>query len=271
MSGPNPAPQQRAAATLVFQSATVQHAAAAAERSRATATKNAMEITDFIQVAGVRDRAEADLLVQCGVRYLGFPLRLPIHQEDLSEQAAASIIRSLTPPTHGVLITYLHQAAGIVEFCTSLGVSLVQLHGEIEATELRSIKEHHPGLAIIKSLVIGRHPIEHLLKLVEHTASYVDAYITDTFDPQTGASGATGKTHDWRVSRQLVRHSPRPVILAGGLNPSNVRDAILAVRPAGVDAHTGLEDVSGRKSEEKVKKFIGAAQAAFRLIREAAV
>jgi len=73
------------------------------------------------------------------------------------------------------------------------------------------------------------------------------------------------------VSRQLVRHSPRPVILAGGLNPSNVRDAILAVRPAGVDAHTGLEDVSGRKSEEKVKKFIGEAQEAFRLIREAAM
>jgi phosphoribosylanthranilate isomerase len=170
-----------------------------------------------------------------------------------------------------VLITYLNQAEDIVEFCTLLGVSLVQLHGEIEAAELRSIKEHRSGLAIIKSLVIGLHPIEQLLKLVERTAAYVDAYITDTFDPQTGASGATGKTHDWRVSRQLVRQSPRPVILAGGLNPSNVRDAILAVRPAGVDAHTGLEDVSGRKSEEKVKKFIGEAQEAFRLIREAAV
>lgn len=164
----------------------------------------------------------------------------------------------------------MNQASEIVEFCNLLGVSIVQLHGNIEATELRTIKEQQPDLAIIKSLVIGLHPTQQLLKLVDRTAAYVDAYITDTYDRETGASGATGKTHDWRVSRQFVRESPRPVILAGGLNPSNVRDAILEVRPAGVDAHTGLEDVSGRKSEEKVKKFVGEAQEAFRLVREAA-
>jgi len=119
--------------------------------------------------------------------------------------------------------------------------------------------------------VIGLHPIEQLLELVKRTAPYVDAYMTDTFDPRTGASGATGKTHDWHVSRQFVQQSPRPVILAGGLHAGNVRDAILAVRPAGVDAHTGLEDVAGRKSEEKVRKFVSEAREAFRLIREAAV
>jgi phosphoribosylanthranilate isomerase len=229
-----------------------------------------MDIKDFIQVAGVIDQAEAELLVKCGVRSLGFPLRLPVHHEDLSEQEASTIIRNLKPPTRGVLITYLNHAGDIVEFCNSLGASVVQLHGDIEVSELRRIKEHQPSLAIIKSLVIGLHPIDKLLELVKHTAPYVDAYITDTFDPETGASGATGKTHDWRVSRQFVRQSPQPVILAGGLTPGNVRDAILAVRPAGVDAHTGLEDGSGRKSEEKVKKFVDEAQEAFRLIREAA-
>ena len=229
-----------------------------------------MDVKDYIQVAGVIDQAEAELLVKCGVRYLGFPLRLPVHREDLSEEAACLIIKSLEPAGRGVLITYLNQASEIVEFCNLLGVSIVQLHGNVEATELRTIKEQQPDLAIIKSLVIGLHPTQQLLKLVDRTAAYVDAYITDTYDRETGASGATGKTHDWRVSRQFVRESPRPVILAGGLNPSNVRDAILEVRPAGVDAHTGLEDVSGRKSEEKVKKFVSEAQEAFRLIREAA-
>jgi phosphoribosylanthranilate isomerase len=225
-----------------------------------------MDIKDFIQVAGVIDQAEAELLVKSGVRYLGFPLRLLVHREDLSEQAAAAIIRTLQPPIRGVLITYLNQASEIVEFCLSLGASVVQLHGDIETSELRSIKEQQPNLAIIKSLVIGLHPIEQLLELVRRTAPYVDAYMTDTFDPRTGASGATGKTHDWRVSRQFVQQSPHPVILAGGLHPGNVRDAILAVRPAGVDAHTGLGDVLGRKSEEKVKKFVSEARAAFRLI-----
>ena len=229
-----------------------------------------MIIQDFIQVAGIMDRAEAELLVKSGVPYLGFPLRLPVHHEDLSEQEASAIIKKLKPPAHGVLITYLNQADEIVEFCDSLGASVVQLHGDIEVSELRRIKEGQPGLTIIKSLVIGLHPIEKLFELVRRTAPYVDAYITDTFDPDTGASGATGKIHDWRVSRQVVGQSPRPVILAGGLHPGNVRDAILEVRPAGVDAHTGLEDASGRKSEEKVKKFVGEAREAFRLVRKTA-
>lgn len=229
-----------------------------------------MVIEDFIQVAGVIDQAEADLLVRCGVHHLGFPLRLPVHKEDLGEQAAASIIRGLKLPARGVLITYLEEADEIAALCDSLGAAIVQLHGDIEASELRRLKERKPGVAIIKSLVIGLHSVEELLDLVKRTSSHVDAYITDTFDPQTGASGATGKTHDWRASRQLVRQSPRPVILAGGLHAGNVRRAILEVRPAGVDAHTGLEDAIGRKSEDKVKVFVREALEAFRLIRESA-
>lgn len=228
-----------------------------------------MKIKDFIQVAGVIDHAKAELLVKSGVQYLGFPLRLPVHQEDLSEHEAAAIIRNLQPPTRGVLITYLNQASDIVELCTALGLSMVQLHGDIATSELRSLTEHHPDLTIIKSLVIGLHPVEYLLELVRRTAPYVDAYITDTFDPATGAAGATGKTHDWRVSKRFVQYAPCPVILAGGLHPGNVREAILAVHPAGVDAHTGLEDVMGRKSGEKVRAFVSEARDAFRLIHEA--
>jgi phosphoribosylanthranilate isomerase len=226
-----------------------------------------MDLDDFIQVAGVIDQAEADMLAQSGVRYLGFPLRLPVHREDLSEEAAARIIRSLKPPVRGVLITYLDQASEVVELCELLGTSIVQLHGDIDSAELRRIKERKPGLAIIKSLVIGLHPVEELLGVIERTASQVDAYITDTFDPRTGATGATGMVHDWRLSAQLVRESSRPVILAGGLHPGNVRAAILEVRPAGVDSHTGLEDASGRKSEQKVKQFVAEARAAFQLMR----
>ncbi|MFW5837260.1 MAG: phosphoribosylanthranilate isomerase, partial [Desulfovibrionaceae bacterium] len=89
------------------------------------------------------------------------------------------------------------------------------------------------------------------------------AFITDTFDPATGASGATGLTHDWSVSRRLVELSPRPVILAGGLGPDNVAAAVRAVRPAGVDAHTGLEDASGAKVYEKMRDFADQARQAW--------
>jgi phosphoribosylanthranilate isomerase len=100
--------------------------------------------------------------------------------------------------------------------------------------------------------------------MVRELAELVDAFITDTFDPATGASGATGKTHDWQISRRLVEISPQPVILAGGLTPDNVREAILAVQPAGVDCHTGVEDASGRKDADKVRRFVAEARAGFR-------
>jgi hypothetical protein len=67
----------------------------------------------LIQIAGVIDAAEAQMLQQSGVHYLGFPLRLPVHREDLTEEAAAAIITSLAPPVFGVLITYLHEASEI--------------------------------------------------------------------------------------------------------------------------------------------------------------
>ena len=63
-----------------------------------------------------------------------------------------------------------------------------------------------------------------------------------------------------------MNQSPHPVILAGGLTPDNVADAIKVVRPAGVDVHTGVEDESGRKCREKVAMFVAEAEAGFRQI-----
>jgi phosphoribosylanthranilate isomerase len=218
-----------------------------------------------VQVAGVIDRAEADMLQECGVRYLGFPLRLPVNREDLSEADAASIIRSLAPPARGVLITYLADAEEIRRFCGALGARIVQLHGDIAGSQLRRLRTLDPSLTVFKSLVVGRHPLGVLEQTVAELAPLVDAFITDTFAPDTGASGATGRPHDWAISRRLVELSPRPVILAGGLTPDNVRRAIGEVRPAGVDVHTGVEEASGRKSRAKVMAFVAEARKAFAL------
>jgi phosphoribosylanthranilate isomerase len=222
---------------------------------------------NLIQIAGVIDAAEAEMLQQCGIRYLGFPLRLRVHREDLTEEQAAAIIKSLAAPAFGVLITYLDKASEIAAFSHTLGVRIVQLHGDIDRDELKRLKTLDPDLIIIKSLVIGMHNDKALDAMVSELSPLVDAFITDTFDPKTGASGATGKTHDWRVSRRLVELADKPVILAGGLNPENVKRAILAVRPAGVDSHTGVEDSSGRKSREKVHKFVSEASEAFEICK----
>lgn len=217
----------------------------------------------FIQIAGVIDAAEAQLLLDCGVSYLGFPLRLPVNREDLTDREAAAIIRGLPEGAHGVLITYLDRAPDIVALCTELGARIVQVHGAIAVAELARLKTLDPGLSVIKSLVVGLREPAALEAEAERLAPWVDAFITDTFDPATGATGATGRTHDWSVSRRLVECLPRPVILAGGLTPENVAEAIRQVRPAGVDSHTGVEGADGRKSRDKVMRFVSAARAAF--------
>ncbi len=221
---------------------------------------------DLIQIAGIMDKEEAIMLMEYGTDYLGFPLRLPVNKEDTTEEEAAEIIKIIKPPHKGVLITYLDKAEEIIEFCDFLGVNIVQLHGRISREELEKTKDMRPGLEVIKSLVVAKDNYSALEEMVKTLSPWIDAYITDTFDPVTGAEGATGKTHDWSISRRIVEISPRPVIIAGGLNPGNVKKAIKEIKPAGVDVHTGIEGKNGRKEEELVRSFILESKEGFDLI-----
>jgi phosphoribosylanthranilate isomerase len=219
-----------------------------------------MIIDGSVQVAGVRGIDEARMLRRCGVDLVGFPLRLPVHAADTSEEEARAVIAAVGP-TSCVLITYEEDPARLVGLCRFLNVGTVQLHADVPPGSLARIKTLAP-LFIIKSYVVGR---ENSGPEAFARAYWpvCDAFITDTFDPSTGASGATGQVHDWAVSAELVRHSPRPVILAGGLNPANVRRAILAVHPAAVDAHTGVEAPDGAKDPDLVRAFVREARAGF--------
>ena len=86
-------------------------------------------------------------------------------------------------------------------------------------------------------------------------------------DPITGRLGATGITHDWSLSSKIVNAASVPVILAGGLKPDNVVEAILTVMPAGVDTHTGIEDSDGSRNFAKIKAFAQAALDAFKFTK----
>ena len=227
-----------------------------------------INFNNFIQVAGVIDQQEADMLIGCGVNFLGFPLRLPVNKEDLTEDGVKEIIHNLSPPHYGIVISYSSTAEEAMELCTKVGVNIIQLHGPITIEELVKLKSLKPEIQIIKSLVINNDNVLQLLNIMSRLEIYVDAFITDTYDPKTGASGATGKTHDWEISKKFVELSSKPVVLAGGLNPENVYDAILRVKPAGVDVHTGVENSSGRKERQLVRKFFEQSKNAFEFIRQ---
>src|SRR5436305_15148624 len=107
-------------------------------------------ISPIVQIAGVIDRKEAAMLVAAGVDWLGFPFRLTVHREDLTEAAAARIVRGLPPPHEGVLITYLDRAAEILALCRELAVRKVQIHGPIPLPELAALRAGDPGLFVMK-------------------------------------------------------------------------------------------------------------------------
>jgi phosphoribosylanthranilate isomerase len=217
----------------------------------------------LVHVAGIKDLAEAKMLVECGVKFLGFPLVLDIHREDLTVHEAAAIVKAMRSHATFFLITYLARSSEILALCDLLGVSMVQLHAAVDVGDLRSLRTKRPGLRVVKSLIVRSDNCDELADEVGRFAPWVDTFITDTYDPATGASGATGKTHDWSVSRRLVELSPKPVVLAGGLNPGNVRAAIAAVQPAGVDVHTGIEGPDGRKRRDLTEHFVAEARAGF--------
>jgi phosphoribosylanthranilate isomerase len=102
------------------------------------------------------------------------------------------------------------------------------------------------------------------LETAERFAPCADALLLDSAHPATGVVGATGHVHDWSVSRRVVECVSVPVILAGGLGPDNVVEAIRRTRPAGVDSETrtSRDDDRRRKDPERVRLFLERAHAA---------
>jgi phosphoribosylanthranilate isomerase len=213
-----------------------------------------------IQIAGISSLEEALEIERTGADALGFTVRLPTGVHDgLTEAKARSIIAALPPFVVAVAITYVDNAREAADLCRYLGAGAVQLHGEFPLPELPLLRAALPHLKVIRSVhVTGSEAVVRARSLERH----VDAIILDTYDPATGRHGATGKVHDWTISREIVVRVRAPIILAGGLTPDNVADAIRTVRPWAVDVHTGVEETDGKRSLEKIREFVRRAREA---------
>ena len=215
-----------------------------------------------VQVAGVGSLHEALFCARVGVDALGFTLELPTGVHDgLTPEKARFIVRHLPPHTLPVVITYLDTARAASRLINTVRAGAVQFHGEITDGQIARFREHCPGVWTIGRITVSG-PDASALAGRFHPPLW-DAVILDSLDPTTGHIGATGLTHDWSLSAQIVRHCEVPVILAGGLNSRNVAQAIATVRPHGVDAHTGLENRDGSRNFSKIQAFAKAALQAF--------
>lgn len=215
-----------------------------------------------IQIAGVSSLDEALFCSEVGVDAAGFTLELPQGPHDgLTTDKAASIIKPLPKGLLPVIITYVDNAEHASRLIATTDGKAVQFHGGISESELKIFRKLCPKVWTIGRVTVNGEAA--LIAAANFKAPLWDAIILDSSDPATGKIGATGLTHNWSISAQIVRKASVPVILAGGLNPDNVREAILTVRPHGVDAHTGLEDPDGARNFQKIMAFASEAAGAF--------
>ena len=131
-------------------------------------------------------------------------------------------------------------------------LGMVQLHGD-EGPSFCAEVARRTGAKVIKAL-----PVHSSADIQAAEAFRTDFHLLDAHIP--GARGGTGASFDWELAR--LHPSGIPLILAGGLNPGNVAEAIRVTRPDGVDVATGVESKTGIKDKDKLKAFIKAAKAA---------
>ncbi|HEC57608.1 MAG TPA: phosphoribosylanthranilate isomerase [Candidatus Syntrophoarchaeum butanivorans] len=210
----------------------------------------------FIKICGIRTEQDLRIVVGAGVDAAGFIIEVPVETpRKISRWTASGLVRSLPGDVLGVAVLMPASIDEAVEIIDLVEPDMVQIHSDMDPNRLYELKERC-DLPLIKVLGIRRGvDRETILSEVDHVSGVVDFILLDTKLNQR--SGGTGEVHDWSVSREVVRSSPVPVILAGGLNPLNVGDAIKFVRPYGVDTASGVE-TGGRKDPDKVRRFVEA-------------
>lgn len=125
------------------------------------------------------------------------------------------------------------------------GLDVVQFHGDEPAGLVDQVKAER-----WKVVHLDRTPREAV------KTYHVDAFLVDSYSAE--APGGTGRVADWNQAANFVKEQTTPVLLAGGLAPDNVMDALQSVRPYGVDVSSGVESEPGKKDLERVRAFIEA-------------
>lgn len=202
-----------------------------------------------IKICGITNQEDAAAAVAAGADALGFIMYRKSPR--FVEPAVARAIITGLPPFVLAVGVFVNEAAdrvrGLVDEC---GFALAQLHGDESALYCQSLGR--PALKAIRLKDRGA-----FLALAEfHGRANVRGFLIDAFSDQ--AYGGTGQTVDWTLAKEAARSAP--IILAGGLTPTNVADAISQVRPYGIDVNSGVEQSPGKKNQDKVKAFIQAAR-----------
>jgi phosphoribosylanthranilate isomerase len=212
----------------------------------------------IIQIYGLTTPDDARIVVEAGADNAGVVLD---EGYDAWDSVDATTARAIVAELHDINVVALSLSVESDEIRRTVEVvepqiaHVVRLTDRWEADAVATLREQL--LPVQLMLTIGVRD-ERAIEVARRFAPVCDYLLLDTPHPTTGVVGATGVTHDWSVSARIVDAVPTPVVLAGGLGPENVAEAIAQTRPAGVDSETrtSRDDDRRRKDRAKVRRFV---------------
>jgi len=209
-----------------------------------------------IKICCMSSADEVRIAVEAGADALGFVSAMPSGAGIISEELIATLIPLAPAPVATFLLTSETDAGRIVAQQRRCGANTLQLCDRVGVPVRTVVSRQLPGVRIVQVVhVIGPESIDEALEVQETS----NAILLDSGDQSLAVKqlGGTGRTHDWTVSAEIRERVGIPVFLAGGLNPENVREAIDAVSPYGVDVCSGLR-TNGQLDPVKVAVFVAA-------------
>lgn len=218
----------------------------------------------WIKICGITDVRTAERVATLQPDAVGLNFYEPSPRV-VAVETAEEIVRSLPEGVTAVGVFVNHAPAEVAAVARRCGLTTVQLHGDEPPDRLAQLQQTEPDLRIIRAWRLGTDDPGRLNEYlgrcrqlgVNLTACLIDARVA-------GVYGGSGRQVDWnRLAEEYDRDHGPALILAGGLRPDNVADAVKTVRPWGVDTASGVERAPGDKDLRQVERFLHAARAAF--------
>ena len=199
-----------------------------------------------VKICGITTSADARLCAELGVHAIGLNFH-PQSPRAISPFEATKIVRDLPPfvTTVGVFVNWAPEP--VIALCQALRLNFAQLHGDESPQVVEEVARKVP---VIKALRVGQcGPLPEFARFKSASAFLLDA-------DQGGQFGGTGQTTDWQLAMKAA--ACYRIVLAGGLTPLNVAEAVRSVRPYAVDVASGVEKRPGIKDPAKLRAFLAA-------------
>lgn len=194
-----------------------------------------------IKICGIMNKSDLRSAILGGADALGFLVEVEGSRHEISADEGRKLAQLVPIFAKSVAVVAPKDPETAVLLAHKTGADILQVHGTLDPQEIGALKKQIP------QKIIAAVPPRSLE--ASRMAKAADAVLLDTF--KDGRLGGSGEVHDWSLSATIAKNIEVPVILAGGLSPSNVANAIRTVRPYAVDVSSGVE-TDGKKDQEKI-------------------